>query len=144
VIDIQGFTDDRGLLIATTVKSLVIPRQLVFEAQRILQADKRVDTANNDPNVLKMLGRFLRWWLINTSRTPMLGSFARMKMVSITLSVRLIPLLKIMTLILLMRSSKPLAGIRLVGLTRARFTAAPGHDVCRGGHVALPSIPLGE
>jgi hypothetical protein len=56
VIDIQGFTDDRGLLIAVTPKSLIIPRQLTFEAQRILKADGRVGTDNNDPNVLKMLG----------------------------------------------------------------------------------------
>ena len=55
-IDITGFTDDRGLLIAVNPKSLVIPRQLVFEAQRILKADGRVGTDNNDPNVLKMLG----------------------------------------------------------------------------------------
>lgn len=56
VIDIEGFTDDRGLLIATRCKSLIIPRQLTFEAQRILKAEKRVATDNNDPNVLKMLG----------------------------------------------------------------------------------------
>lgn len=56
VIDIEGFTDDRGLLIATRAKSLIIPRQLTFEAQRILKAEKRVATDNNDPNVLKMLG----------------------------------------------------------------------------------------
>jgi hypothetical protein len=35
---------------------LVIPRQLEFEASRILKADGRVGTDNNDPNVLKMLG----------------------------------------------------------------------------------------
>lgn len=56
IIDIQGFTDDRGLLIAVTPKSLIIPRQLAFEAQRILKSDGRVGTDNNDPNVLKMLG----------------------------------------------------------------------------------------
>lgn len=56
VIDIQGFTDDRGLLIATMPKSLIIPRQLVFEAERILKADGRVGTDNNDPNALRTLG----------------------------------------------------------------------------------------
>lgn len=56
VIDIQGFTDDRGILIAVKPKSLIIPRQLVFEAQRILKSDGRPGTDNNDPNVLKMLG----------------------------------------------------------------------------------------
>lgn len=56
VIDIQGFTDDRGLLIGVKAKSLIIPRQLTFEAQRILKSDGRSATDNNDPNVLKMLG----------------------------------------------------------------------------------------
>lgn len=56
VIDIEGFTDDRGLLIAARPKSLILPRQLEFEVQRILKADKRVGTDLNDPNVLKMLG----------------------------------------------------------------------------------------
>jgi phage major head subunit gpT-like protein len=56
IIDIQGFTDDRGLLIAVTPKCLIIPRQLAFEAQRILKSDGRVGTDNNDPNVLKMMG----------------------------------------------------------------------------------------
>lgn len=56
VIDLQGFTDDRGLLIPVVPKSLIIPRTLAFEAQRILKADGRVGTDNNDPNVLKMLG----------------------------------------------------------------------------------------
>lgn len=56
VIDIEGFTDDRGLLIAARPKCLILPRQLEFEIQRILKSDKRVGTDNNDPNVLKMLG----------------------------------------------------------------------------------------
>ncbi len=56
VIDIQGFTDDRGLLIACQPKMLIIPRQLTFEAERILKTDGRVSTANNDLNALKTLG----------------------------------------------------------------------------------------
>lgn len=55
-IDIQNFTNDRGLRIAITPKCLIIPPTLEFEAQRILKSDGRVATTNNDPNVLKMLG----------------------------------------------------------------------------------------
>ena len=55
-IDIAGFTNDRGLLIAVRPKTLILPRQLVFEATRILKADGRVGTDNNDPNALKNLG----------------------------------------------------------------------------------------
>jgi len=55
-IDIAGFTNDRGLLIAVRPESLVIPRQLMFEAKRILGSDGRVGTNNNDLNALKDLG----------------------------------------------------------------------------------------
>lgn len=55
-IDIAGFTNDAGLLIAVRPKSLVIPRQLIFEAKRILGTDGRVGTDNNDLNAIKTLG----------------------------------------------------------------------------------------
>ncbi len=58
VIDIAGFRDDRGLLIAARPEKLVIPYQLQFEAKRILGADGRVGTDLNDPNVLKDMGIF--------------------------------------------------------------------------------------
>lgn len=57
-IDIEGFTDDRGLLIAAKPKQLIIPRQLRFEAHRILKTDGRYDTPNNDTNALKDMGLF--------------------------------------------------------------------------------------
>jgi hypothetical protein len=56
VIDIAGFTNDRGLLIAVRPKSLIIPRQLMFEAKRILNSDGRVGTDNNDLNAIKNMG----------------------------------------------------------------------------------------
>ena len=55
-IDIAGFTDDRGNAIAVRPKQLIIPRQLIWEAKRILGTDGRVDTPNNDLNALKTLG----------------------------------------------------------------------------------------
>ena len=55
-IDIAGFTNDRGLLIAAKPKTLIIPRQLMFEAKRILGSDGRVGTDNNDLNALKTMG----------------------------------------------------------------------------------------
>ena len=58
VIDIAGFRDDRGLLIAAKPEKLVIPYQLQFEAKRILGADGRVGTDLNDPNVIKDMGIF--------------------------------------------------------------------------------------
>lgn len=55
-IDIAGFTNDRGLTIAVRPDSLIIPRQSIFEAQRILKTDGRVGTDNNDLNALKTMG----------------------------------------------------------------------------------------
>lgn len=58
VIDIAGFRDDRGLLIAAKPQKLVIPYTLQFEASRILNADGRVGTDLNDPNAIKDQGMF--------------------------------------------------------------------------------------
>ena len=55
-IDIAGFTNDAGLLIAVRPESLIIPRQLMFEAKRILGTDGRVGTDNNDLNAIKAMG----------------------------------------------------------------------------------------
>ena len=55
-IDIAGFTNDAGLLIAVRPESLIIPRQLIFEAKRILGTEGRVGTDNNDLNAIKTLG----------------------------------------------------------------------------------------
>lgn len=55
-IDIAGFTNDRGLLIAVRPKALIIPRQQIFEAQRILKTDGRVGTDANDLNAIKTMG----------------------------------------------------------------------------------------
>jgi len=55
-IDIYAFRDDRGLLIAATPKKLVVASSGQFEATRILEADGRVGTDLNDPNVIKTKG----------------------------------------------------------------------------------------
>lgn len=55
-IDIAGFTNDAGLLIAVRPEALIIPRQLIFEAKRILGTEGRVGTDNNDLNAIKTLG----------------------------------------------------------------------------------------
>lgn len=55
-IDIAGFTNDRGLKIAVRPTSLIIPKELIFEASRILKSDGRVGTDNNDMNALKTMG----------------------------------------------------------------------------------------
>ncbi len=53
VIQIMGYTNDRGLLISVMPKTLHIARQEVFNAQRILQSSYQTGNANNDINVIK-------------------------------------------------------------------------------------------
>ena len=55
-IDIAGFVNERGLKVAIQPKTLIIPKELVFEAQRILKSTLQSATANNDINALKSLG----------------------------------------------------------------------------------------
>lgn len=57
-IDIMDWTDDRGLQIAAMPETLIIPPELVFEAERILMSTGRVATADNDINALKAMGKF--------------------------------------------------------------------------------------
>jgi hypothetical protein len=53
VIDLGKYTNDRGLRIAVKPKSLHIPVDLQFEAERLLQTPYRVGTADNDINTIK-------------------------------------------------------------------------------------------
>jgi len=56
VIDIAGWTNDRGLKIAVLPKRLIIPVNLWFDATRILKADKQPNDLNNNPNAIRTLG----------------------------------------------------------------------------------------
>ena len=55
-IDIADFKNDRGLKIAVRPRKLVIPKELMFEASRILKTEGRVGTDNNDLNAIKTMG----------------------------------------------------------------------------------------
>lgn len=52
LIDIGGFVDDAGLKLQAQGNLLIIPRQLEFEAQRILKSKLRNNTDTNAINVL--------------------------------------------------------------------------------------------
>jgi len=56
VIQIAGWTDERGLLIAAKPKKLVLPPALQFVATRLLKTEGRVGTADNDVNAIKSNG----------------------------------------------------------------------------------------
>ena len=53
VIQIMGFTNDRGLLVSVMPSTLHIARQEVFNAQRILHSTYQTGNGNNDINVIK-------------------------------------------------------------------------------------------
>lgn len=56
LIDLGGMTDSAGLKIAVNATKLIIPKEVQFDAARILKSDLRVGTADNDINATKALG----------------------------------------------------------------------------------------
>ena len=56
LIDIAAFTDERGLLISTQGRKLIIPSELQFVADRLMASANRVGTADNDINALRNMG----------------------------------------------------------------------------------------
>lgn len=57
-IQIMGVTDDKGLLFKIMPQSLIVARQELYNANRILKSVQQSGTANNDPNVLRALNVF--------------------------------------------------------------------------------------
>lgn len=57
IITMAGWTDDRGILIGVQAKSLHIPPNLQFEAERILKTPLQPFTADNTINALKSSGK---------------------------------------------------------------------------------------
>ena len=56
LIDIGSFTDDRGLTISVQASKMVVPSELVFVADRILNSQLRTGTSDNDLNAIKNTG----------------------------------------------------------------------------------------
>ena len=65
VIQIAGWTDERGLLIAAKPKKLVVPPSLQFVATRLLETELRVSTADNDINAIKNNGSIPEGYTVN-------------------------------------------------------------------------------
>ena len=56
LIDIAGLTDERGLKIAVRGMKLIIPKELQFIAERVINSNLRSGTADNDLNAMKSMG----------------------------------------------------------------------------------------
>jgi len=69
IIDIQDFTDERGLKIAVQGLKLIIPKELQFTADRILKSTLRVGTADNDLNALRNMGMLPQGYTVNNFLT---------------------------------------------------------------------------
>jgi hypothetical protein len=65
VIQISLWTDERGLLIASKPKKLIVPPALQFVATRLLETELRVGTNDNDINALKNNGSVSEGYTIN-------------------------------------------------------------------------------
>ena len=65
VIQIAGWTDERGLLIAAKPKKLIVPPSLMFVATRLLETELRVGTADNDINAIKNNGSIPEGYAVN-------------------------------------------------------------------------------
>jgi len=65
VIQIAGWTDERGLLIAAKPKKLILPVALQFVATRLLETELRVGTNNNDINAIKNNGVIPEGFTVN-------------------------------------------------------------------------------
>ena len=75
VIQIAGWTDERGLLIAAKPKKLIVPPQLMFVATRLLETSLRVGTTDNDINAIKNNGSIPEGYTVNHYLTDVNGWF---------------------------------------------------------------------
>ena len=65
VIQIAGFKDERGLLIAARPRKLIVPPGLMFVATRLLETELRTATADNDINAIKTNGTIPEGYSVN-------------------------------------------------------------------------------
>jgi hypothetical protein len=65
MIDISQFVDERGIKVNVQARKLIIPPQLQFVADRVLQTPGRVGTSDNDINALKNMGMHPEGYVVN-------------------------------------------------------------------------------
>lgn len=65
LIDIADFRDERGLRTAIQGMKLIIPRQLQFTANRLMESTLRTGTADNDINAIRNMGVIPQGYTVN-------------------------------------------------------------------------------
>jgi len=69
LIDINAFTDERGLKIAAQGVKLIIPSALQFTADRLMNSAGRTGTADNDINAIRNMGMISGGYTVNNYLT---------------------------------------------------------------------------
>ena len=69
MIDINAFTDERGLKIAARGMKMIIPSALQFTAERLMKTALRTGTSDNDTNALKSMGMIPQGYVVNNYLT---------------------------------------------------------------------------
>jgi hypothetical protein len=69
LINISTLVDDRNLTIALQGRKLIVPPQLQFVADRLLQSPGRVGTSDNDINAIKNMGMVPEGYVVNNYLT---------------------------------------------------------------------------
>ena len=77
IIDIGAWTDDRGIKSLFTAKTLIIPKELEFEAARILKNVDRPGTAERDINALVKLNKIPGGMIVSQYLTDVDAWFLR-------------------------------------------------------------------
>ena len=65
LIDINAFTDERGLKIAARGVKMIIPSALQFTAERLTKSAGRTATADNDINAIASMGMIPQGYVVN-------------------------------------------------------------------------------
>ena len=65
LISISTFVDDRNMILALQGTKLIVPPQLQFVADRLLETPGRVETADNDINAIRNMGLLPQGYAVN-------------------------------------------------------------------------------
>jgi len=65
IIDVAGFTDERGLKVAIQVRKMIVPKELQFTAERLMKSTLRTATADNDINAIRSMGMVPEGYAVN-------------------------------------------------------------------------------
>ena len=69
LIDINAFTDERGLKVAARGVKMIVPSELQFTAERLMKSQGRTSTADNDVNAIVSMGMIPQGYRVNNFLT---------------------------------------------------------------------------